>query len=146
MPTRPQTRWPWIGVIAAAAVLAVAAWRLAGPSLAPGRAPANAILVIAPYDYQGTWVFDDPAVGLTREPFVAGVPEMIDVLVRDIPDAKRGFRLLFSAREFPGCQKRLTWLRGDKGATITASTTHPSKAGSAPPSSSITTPRRSIYT
>jgi hypothetical protein len=26
----------------------------------------NALLVIAPYKYQGTWVFDDPAVGLTH--------------------------------------------------------------------------------
>ncbi|WP_205679050.1 DUF6717 family protein [Aquisphaera insulae] len=79
---------------------------LAGPS-------SNAIMVVAPYWYNGTWVFDDAAVGLRREPFVAGVPEMIDVLVKDIPGAKDGFRLLFSANPFPGHQKTLTWLRGD---------------------------------
>jgi hypothetical protein len=73
----------------------------------------NELLVIAPYWYNGTWVFDDPGVGLRREPFVAGVPEMIDVLVKDIPDARNGFRLTFSARPFPGFQKKLTWLRGD---------------------------------
>lgn len=32
--------------------------------------PANALMVIAPYRYAGTWVFDDSAVGLKREPFV----------------------------------------------------------------------------
>ena len=50
-----------------------------------------------------------------REPFVAGVPEMIDVLVKDIPNASEGFRLTFAARPFPGFQKKLTWLRGDLG-------------------------------
>jgi hypothetical protein len=73
----------------------------------------NALMVIAPYRYQGTWVFDHEAVGLKREPFVAGVPEMIDALVKDIPDARDGFRLLFSANPFPGYQKKLTWLRSD---------------------------------
>lgn len=80
-----------------------------------GTAPANAMRVVAPYRHAGTWVFDDPATGLVREPFVAGVPEMIDVLVEDIPGATNGFRLLFSAQPFPGFQKKLTWLRGDMG-------------------------------
>ena len=39
---------------------------------------ANAMLVIFPYRYEGTWVFDDERVGLEREPFVSGIPEMID--------------------------------------------------------------------
>ena len=81
----------------------------------PGSASANAIMVIAPYQHAGTWVFDDPRTKLVREPFVAGVPEMIDVLVKDIPEAGNGFRLLFSAQPFPGYQKKLTWLRGDMG-------------------------------
>jgi hypothetical protein len=75
--------------------------------------PANSITVISPYRFNGTWVFDDPRAGLVREPFVGGVPEMIDVLVADIPNANKGFRLTFSAREFPGHQKKLTWVRGD---------------------------------
>jgi hypothetical protein len=79
------------------------------------RATANSIMVIQPYWHSGTWVFDDDAVGLVREPFVAGVPEMIDVLVRDIPDARKGFRLLFSGGPFPGCQKKFTHVRGDIG-------------------------------
>ena len=82
--------------------------------------PANSIVVIAPYRYEGTWVFDDPNVGLVREPFVAGVPEMIDHLVQDIPEAEKGFRLLFSAGPFPGYQKKLTWSHGDSGGNYYA--------------------------
>jgi len=78
---------------------------------------ANQIFAIAPYwmDSVGTWVFDDAAVGLVQEPFVSGVPEMIDELVTDIPQARSGFRLLFSAAPFPGYQRRLTRLREEFG-------------------------------
>ena len=78
-------------------------------------ARGNSIMIIAPYRHQGTWVFDDASAGLVQEPFVAGVPEMIDELVKDIPDAEKGFRLTFSANPFPGHQKTLSWLRGDSG-------------------------------
>ena len=75
----------------------------------------NAIGVIAPYRYEGMWVFDDPAVGLNREPFVAGIDKMIDQLVASIPNAERGFRLLFSATPFPGHTVRLDWRREESG-------------------------------
>ena len=75
----------------------------------------NSIMVIAPYWYAGTWVFDDEAAGLRQEPFVLGIPEMINDLVRDIPDARGGFRLLFSAQSFPGFQVELEWVREDSG-------------------------------
>jgi hypothetical protein len=68
---------------------------------------ANIIMVITPYWYQGTWVFDDESVGLNKEPFVAGVPEIINNLVKDIPNARSGFRLLFSSIPFPGYQVEL---------------------------------------
>jgi hypothetical protein len=70
---------------------------------------ANQIRVIAPYwlDSVQTWVFDDPVAGLVQEPFVSGVPEMIDDLVAEIPQARQGFRLLFSAQPFPGFQRKL---------------------------------------
>lgn len=106
-----------IGVLLVGAAMA---WRF---ELLPGsrsKPPANSIMVIAPYRYQGTWVFDDRAAGLVKEPFVAGVPEMIDVLVQDIPNADEGFRLLFSAQPFPGHQKALRWLRGDGGGNYYA--------------------------
>ena len=78
---------------------------------------SNHIMAIAPYwlEEVGTWVFDDPAAGLHQEPFVSGVPEMIDFLVKHIPDARRGFRLLFSATPFPGYQRQLTWQREEMG-------------------------------
>jgi hypothetical protein len=72
---------------------------------------ANSIMVIAPYWYAGTWVFDDKAAGLKMEPFVMNMPEMINDLVKDIPDARRGFRMLFSASPFPGYQVELEWIR-----------------------------------
>ena len=75
----------------------------------------NSMMVIVPYRYEGTWVFDDPRVGLVREPFVAGIPEMIDLLVGHIPDAQSGFRLTFSASPFPGYQKRFDWVREEMG-------------------------------
>jgi hypothetical protein len=75
----------------------------------------NSLLVIQPYRHAGTWVFDDPHAGLVQEPFVAGIPEMTDLLVRDIPDAAHGFRLLFAATPFPGYTVRLDWRRSEYG-------------------------------
>ena len=75
----------------------------------------NSIFVIAPYKYEGTWVFDDPAVGLLREAFVSGIDVMIDRLVADIPEAGKGFRLLFSPTPFPGYTVRLEWSRTEYG-------------------------------
>jgi hypothetical protein len=73
----------------------------------------NAINVISPYRYLGMWVFDDPRVGLSQEPFVAGADTMIDRVIANIPDAERGFTMIFSAEAFPGHQFRLEWRRAD---------------------------------
>jgi hypothetical protein len=75
----------------------------------------NALLVIAPYKYQGAWVFDDPAVGLSREPFIAGIDTMIDKAVADIPNAEKGFRAIFSASPFPGANWKLECRREESG-------------------------------
>jgi hypothetical protein len=75
----------------------------------------NSLFVIAPYRYEGMWVFDDPRVGLVREPFVSGIDEMIDRLVADIPNAAKGFRLIFSPTPFPGHQAKLEWRRSEYG-------------------------------
>jgi hypothetical protein len=79
---------------------------------------SNHIMEIAPYwlEEAGTWVFDDPGAGLHQEPFVSGAQEMVEDLAKDIPNARNGFRLLFSAAPFAGHQKRLTWKReeGDR--------------------------------
>ena len=74
----------------------------------------NAINVIAPYKHHGMWVFDDPRVGLNQEPFVAGADAMIDRVVADIPNADKGFTLIFSATPFPGHQYKLDWVRADE--------------------------------
>jgi hypothetical protein len=76
---------------------------------------ANALSVLRPYRHQGTWVFDDEAVGLRREPFVLGIDAMIDRLVAGIPNAGGGFRLLFSPRPFPGAAVKLEWRREEAG-------------------------------
>lgn len=78
----------------------------------------NAINVIAPYRYLDMWVFDDPRVGLTAEPFVGGADAMIDRATADIPDAKSGFVMIFSATPFPGHQFKLEWKRDDRGGNV----------------------------
>ena len=78
---------------------------------------SNSILVIAPYRHAGTWVFDDSRVGLQAEPFVSGIPELIDKLVADagISNAHDGFRLIFSRQPFPGYQTKVVWKRREAG-------------------------------
>src|SRR5262245_36779903 len=71
------------------------------------------ILTLEPYREPGMWVFDDPAAGLHREPFIGDVNAMLDRLSAAIPDAAAGFRLLFSAEPFDGHQVTFTWVRAD---------------------------------
>ncbi len=75
----------------------------------------NSLFVIAPYKYEGMWVFDDPAVGLSKEPFIAGIDAMIDKVVADIPKADKGFRAIFGAGPFPGADFKLQWRREESG-------------------------------
>lgn len=104
----------WIAAVVVVVLLACSAKLNGWFAKAQPPRPANSIMVLEPYRAAGTWVFDDPAVGLVREPFVAGIPEMIDDMVKDIPDAGKGFRLLFSTSPFPGYTQKLVWRRGDK--------------------------------
>jgi hypothetical protein len=89
----------------------------------------NSIMVIAPYRLHGTWVFDDESAGLQQEPFVSGVPEIIDKLVKDIPNAEKGFRLTFSAKPFPGYQKKLKWVREEFGGNVYTTEDRPPMQG-----------------
>ena len=75
----------------------------------------NSISLIVPYRYEGMWVFDDPRVGLDKEPFVSGADSMIDLLVAEIPGTEKGFRLLFSATPFPDYTASLEWRREEYG-------------------------------
>jgi hypothetical protein len=83
----------------------------------------NQIIVIHPYKYEGQWVFDDEAVGLRREAFVAGADKIIDKMVEieNIPNAAHGFTLLFSASPFPGYQEEFKWLGQDLGGNTYSS-------------------------
>lgn len=71
----------------------------------------NNMMVIFPYLEEDTWVFDDHATGLTKEPFVCGIPEMINIMVENIPEAHKGFKMLFSKNPFPNYQVELVYLR-----------------------------------
>jgi hypothetical protein len=75
----------------------------------------NSILVIHPYKDQGVWVFDDPQVGLVKEPLVAGADVILDRAVEGIPNAGSGVSVLFSARPFPGSRHEFQWRREESG-------------------------------
>ncbi len=75
----------------------------------------NSLMVIFPYKYEGCWVFDDAAVGLLQEPFVLGIDMMIDKLTANIPNADKGFKVIFSGSEFPGYTLSLEWRREELG-------------------------------
>jgi hypothetical protein len=67
----------------------------------------NAMLVIEPYRQGNAWRFDEPLLHLKAEPFVQGMPEMIDKMVATLPGTNDKVRLIFSQHEFPGWQDRL---------------------------------------
>ena len=81
-----------------------------------GVSVANAIHVIVPYRHASTWVFDDPRVGLSQEPFVSGIPEMIDTMVADIPNAEKGFRLCSPQRRFRATKS--SWRRCEQNMRV----------------------------
>lgn len=68
----------------------------------------NSLHVIQPYWHNGTWVFDDDRHGLSREPFVAGADTIISRMVEQLPNARRGFKLIFAPFPFPGAQLEVT--------------------------------------
>jgi len=77
----------------------------------------NSLMVINPYYDKGLWVFDDEITGLLKEPFVAGIPKMINKLIEmnGIKNAKDGFKMIFSANSFPGMDIELTKLHEEHG-------------------------------
>ena len=78
---------------------------------------ANALNVIYPYKYEGMWVFDDAKVGLDKEPFVEGADTMIDhvLAMKSLQNPEAGFRLVFSAGEFPRYDVKFDWVREGEG-------------------------------
>ena len=78
----------------------------------------NVINVIEPYRHLEMWVFDDPRVGLSQEPFVGGADTMIDRVTADLANAEKGFVMVFSAISFPGSQFKLEWRREDGSGNV----------------------------
>ncbi len=74
----------------------------------------NSLFVNFPYKSYGTWMFDDAAVGLKGEPFVAGADTILDHLTERVVNAEQGFRLIFAPIPFPGFQMKLDWVREDR--------------------------------
>lgn len=73
----------------------------------------NSLFAIAPYKFESMWVFDDPQAGLVQEPFVSGADTILDLMTETIPGAEKGFKLIFSARPFPGFSARFVWNRAE---------------------------------
>jgi len=60
------------------------------------------------------WVFDDEEVGLSREPFVCGVPEIFDKLLLGKRISAHSFNLIFSGQPFPNSE-HASWSKGEDG-------------------------------
>lgn len=77
----------------------------------------NSLMVIYPYKHHDMWVFDDDATGLVQEPFVMGIPEILEELHRiaAVDHPETGFRLIFSATPFPSYQLKGTWFKEEQG-------------------------------
>ena len=70
----------------------------------------NAMQHLLVYRYQGAWVFDFPAKGLDKEPFVLGIDKMLDLLA----EGRTQLLVTLSHRPFPG-SLTLKWVRADMG-------------------------------
>jgi hypothetical protein len=69
---------------------------------------SNAMMSIKIYRHCETWAFTDPSRGLQDEPFVCGIPEIIDFFIEKFSDpAKETHRIIFSAKNFPLSHGRL---------------------------------------
>jgi hypothetical protein len=75
----------------------------------------NSLYVLNIYNHEGTYVFDDPKVDLVREPFVMGMPEIIEHQMGGGPIDT--FTAIFSATAFPGYNTVLKRLHPEYGGT-----------------------------
>ncbi|OGN97956.1 MAG: hypothetical protein A2Z77_08930 [Chloroflexi bacterium RBG_13_51_36] len=111
---------------------------------------ANVLNVIQAYWYANCWVFDDASRGLGKESLEGrfeaelreikvlarlvggGVTKMIDYLVKDIPNAREGFVLLFSSQPFAGCQVELDRIAEEDGGCLYRGKNHSVEAWLSP--------------
>lgn len=76
----------------------------------------NTLMTIQPYRHLGGWAFDDASVGLKAEPFIAGMPAILNAILR--VNGLRGvtkFRAVFAGQNFPGAQAVLYRHRPEAG-------------------------------
>lgn len=90
----------------------------------------NQIMIIHPYrdEFTGLWVFDDPAVGLEREPFVDSATQMIDGICSQKGISADAINLMFSRDPFPEFDMCAT-LEGPDGDPLTGGNWYHDEAG-----------------
>jgi len=77
---------------------------------------SNSLMVIEIYRHCSTWAFTDPAKGLQDEPFVAGIPEIIDFFIEEYGNkTQKTHRITFSASDFPGSHGKLIKKESEAG-------------------------------
>jgi hypothetical protein len=77
----------------------------------------NSLFTINPYYHSGMWVFDDDRVNLVKEPFVSGMPDIIESGLdkEKINNPKEGFIAIFSTTAVPGYTMELEKLNEEGG-------------------------------
>lgn len=80
----------------------------------------NQITVIYPYPTEFSlltgvagWAFDDERTGLVAEPFVAGMPQIIDAALQNQKMERQKFRLIFSIDFLPEYHLKLQLMKTD---------------------------------
>lgn len=63
---------------------------------------SNSIMMLSLYKEGTTWAFDDATFGITREPFVMGMSEIISSY---LPEKAKTCTIYFSHNAFPNCEK-----------------------------------------
>lgn len=76
---------------------------------------SNAMMIIFAKRKHGTWIFTDTDRGLVNEPFVAGIPEMIDKVIELKGWIRDMARFTFSGNEFPGYDVSIIKVRDEHG-------------------------------
>jgi hypothetical protein len=69
----------------------------------------NSMLALQLYRDAGTWCFTDESRNLTNEPFVLGIPAIIDKVIQDNEIDPHNPTVIFSENEFPQCQGYLAY-------------------------------------
>jgi len=71
----------------------------------------NTLYIIEIYRHAGTWCFTDLDRGLVHEPFVLGIPEFIDTILKiyDLETEEQNYRVIFSQNSFPTHQGFLSF-------------------------------------